>query len=304
MAISFDTSGKVAGTGNPSTATLSYTVGNGSAKSLMIIAVSTGSIATVFNAPIYNGVTATFLGEVDDNSVTRVLVWYINNPTQGSAHNVVVSVVSGGVTMEMFVSTYLGANIPSVNSSQNTGNGTSLTLNLTTGQDNSWTAIVGTGGGSLYSAGTGTTVRQSIFAGTTGGLGDSNGVIHPAGSTSLGFSWSGGSQAWSALMFEIPIASIPASASDIVTASDSVSTIRRGVAAVLDTITASDTVSAIRRKVASILDTITASDIFSLLFKWTRQTKHSSTETNQTKHTSIWTDTGKDSSSFNNQTKH
>lgn len=202
--ITFDTSGVA--TSAAGTATLSYTVGAG-AGAVMFIAVSCNSGETSCNfstAPTYNGVSATEITETDDNNIAYSEVWYINNPTQGSAHNVSLT-NSGGAGFKIYVTTYLGSS-GLTGSGNNTASSNDListvTLNLTTQKNNSWTgsAISNNNGGT--SGGTGTTVRQTGTSSGTGGIGDSNGAITPAGSTSMTWNFTNGDYA--AVMWEIP----------------------------------------------------------------------------------------------------
>lgn len=200
MAITFDTSGKASG--STGTATLSYTVGAGSG-ALMIIAISGQSADALFSfsAPTYNGVSGTHLTQISDNNNTYTDAWYINSPTQGSAHNISITNSAGG-NFEMYVTTYLGTSGIPNNSTTAQTSGSSVTLNITTAQDNSWTGSYLASQNSIPSAGTGTTARQTN-TGPNGGIGDSNGAIHPAGSTSM--QWTFTSGAYSAVMFEIPV---------------------------------------------------------------------------------------------------
>lgn len=286
--IALDTSGKVGSSGG--TATLSYTVGVAN-PSVMIISISrsSGLGITDLTAPTFNGLTATLLQYVDDGSA-ECSVWYINNPTQTTANVVCTSSFS---EFEMFVATYSGVGMMSSTNfvSNSGGTATAISDTLLTQRNNSWIGIAVVNGGGNQTVGTGTTIRQSNNNGfQSGGLGDSNGPINPAASTTMGWNWDSGPQHYGIIMFEL-FAPYSVTVGDISTNAENFTAGRRLSVTVGDTSTNTDTSSAHRVAAASGNDVSVSADagsssvIFGPAFRntpknlstWIDETKHSPT---------------------------
>lgn len=195
MAIAFDaatSSTQVTGT----SLTFSHTVGSGTNR---ILFVACGlPTSDLISGVTYNGTALTLIGKSQAPSPnTRfVYLFYLINPTSG-AHNVVVTASSTSDDIEATASSYSGASVLGGidNSTTNTTSGvTSITTSLTTVADNCWTIIVGRTNGTTMVVGTGVTSRGNM-GDTTAIVGDSNGIVHPAGSKSMTIQWSGSGSA-------------------------------------------------------------------------------------------------------------
>lgn len=168
MAISFDTSAQ--GTSTP----LSYTVGLGN-NPILIVGVHS---ANVPSGVTYNGVAMINLNSVND--VVWGSLWYLLNPIQNSAQNIVLT-GAGGIT-RIAAASYLGASGASLASSEtNSGfsTGGGLVMNTTSGL---W------GVGMLYTQNsTGiTATNQSTARQTFSGMWvDTNGVSNSAAQLSI-----------------------------------------------------------------------------------------------------------------------
>lgn len=141
----------------------------------------------------YNGVAMT---EIPTKSPIQIPgnrfihLYYLLNPAQGS-NNVVVT-----ADQIQYIYGYAASYTGVAQSSQPDASGnnsgssiTSLSKAITTIVDNCWTITFGRIESGTITATAGTTAR--VTAETSGGiLGDSNGPITPAGSTSLGFTFS------------------------------------------------------------------------------------------------------------------
>jgi len=114
-------------------------------------------------------------------------LYYMIAPTSG-ANNIIVS-ASSSIAIYGMASSYTGVHQTTPLDASNTGTdiglSSSQTVSVTTTVDNDWTVMctrVETGG-SVPTAGAGTTLRQSVSAGLV--LSDSNGALTPVGSKSL-----------------------------------------------------------------------------------------------------------------------
>lgn len=193
-AISFDTSAIANGT------SLSYTVGAGSGAILVVEVQNTNLGQT--NGVTYNSVAMSNVSKIGtcSGSAACQSLWYLNNPTQGSAQNIVVS---GGGGQTILAESFLGsAGILTPNFI--TGG---ATASLTTTAAGAWVVGSFAGSTSAITAGSGVTKRQGNQNFWTNFLGDSNGPKTPAGSYSMT-----GNNADNVIMLEIPLTNASASA--------------------------------------------------------------------------------------------
>jgi len=188
MAISLDTSTTSASITTASSFSLTHTC---TGASLLVVEFAQDTTNTdLVTAITYNGVSMTRVGSAGIGLATRdwMGVWYLFNPAAG-ANSISVTTsgsVFGGITAASYKGTSTSA-LDSNNSQSATNAGTNaLTISTTTVADNCWaiTCTYSTNNGTSY--GGSFSSRQnwaSSFAGT-GGIADTNAVVHPAGSVS------------------------------------------------------------------------------------------------------------------------
>lgn len=204
MAISYDnalanSSGGPGGSGNT---TWPFTVGASCTRIDAICWANSGSGYTINSVKL--GTTSFSLRGTVTNGSWTAYFYCLVNPTTGAGTITVNSSVYRPI--EVSFESYNGTSttLPS-NFIGNTAtlNNTDFTTTLTTLTDNSWTAlsVIVPATGDTISARTGTTAR----GGSGGGgafIGDSNGVVHPAGSKSMAVK-TGGTDTLYSLMVEV-----------------------------------------------------------------------------------------------------
>ena len=136
----------------------------------------------------YDGVALT---EIDNSSQTNnsVSLWYLIAPSTGASNVVITRSSSTNALVGVAVS-YTGCLQSGVPDSDNTGgssSGSSLTIATTTVEDNCWITGIFRNEAGVNSAGANTTMRNASSI----AMGDTNGSQSPAGSHSIGASWSG-----------------------------------------------------------------------------------------------------------------
>jgi hypothetical protein len=99
----FDTKARGTGTGKPQT--LSYTCGSGATLLVLGIVVA-GTTARAGGAPTYNGVSMTQVDTVRTAGETNCEMWYLVNPSTGSAYSISVP-NTGGKTLYLIASSYI-----------------------------------------------------------------------------------------------------------------------------------------------------------------------------------------------------
>jgi len=224
MAIALDNSGQGSSAAQAAGVafTFSYTV-NSNVNGILILAIQTGDNAGSNHqqpsAVSYNGSAMTFISGASQAvgaNQCATSMWYLLAPSTGS-NTVSITVPStgsgsGASRIIAYPASYTGAKQtgqPDSSSTNSAGSGTSFTSTTTTVADNCWTlALFFSNQAASPTAGTGTTLRQSsntIGSGTM--YGDSNAVVHPAGSNSM--SANGNSGLWTGAI--ISIAPAPAS---------------------------------------------------------------------------------------------
>jgi hypothetical protein len=223
MAIALDNSGQGNSTSQAAGVafTFSYTV-NSNANGILVIAIQTGDnagsnhqspSAVSYGGQALTNTSASFLG-----AQCYMWVGYLLNPPTGS-NTVSVTIPStgsgSGASREIvYCGSYTGVKQtgePDSTTNSNATSGSTFSTSITTAADNSWAiGLFFNNQGPAISASTGTTLRQSSTAIGSGTLfGDSNGVIHPAGSYSM--SVTGNSGFWDGSL--ISIAPAPSSLS-------------------------------------------------------------------------------------------
>lgn len=298
MSIAIDATSGGTSTGATST-TYSHTcTGNN-----RVLLVSVGSGDNTVTGVTYNGVAMSLLGSRATGAGSSVVYLYgLIAPSTG-ANNVVISRSGSLGVLNGASSSYTSVaqtGLPDAES-DNQANTNSLATSLNTIADNCWTVLAGyaSGGGNI-AAGTGSTSRN--IQSTTTGIFDSNGVIHPAGSTSMTITMTSGNTA--TVMVSIAPFVISFSITETVTLTEAKTVVKGKLFTILETLSLTETMSAIRKKVFTILETMSLTDLFHYGAIWINQTfstsswsddsKHSSSFTNGSKSTSTWVDKNKD----------
>lgn len=157
---------------------------------LLVVGIKINSASDLVTGVTYNGVAMTRVALVVDASSETVYLYVLHAPAAG-ANSVVVS-TSGSIAKDARSASYTGAKQTSTvdNSTTATATATAITTTLTPTADNCWTiAMFRNVAYNDATAGSGTTLR-GIDGAQSSILGDSNGPIHPAASTSLSATWS------------------------------------------------------------------------------------------------------------------
>lgn len=188
--VSFVGSADLGNNGGTGTLNVSYTVGSGLNR-LLIVGVFGDQATDALTGVTYNGVAMTQYQKTHVDASTRWLYgYYLLNPASG-AHTVSITTTTGWILAG--AADYSGVKqvIPdaSVGNSQFFGASGTQTTSLTTVADNCWTILIG-GAATTVTAGTGSTLRHTFYTGGAG-MFDSNAPIHPAGSTSMAYGFTG-----------------------------------------------------------------------------------------------------------------
>lgn len=181
MAIAYDSS---ANAGNTSTASLVYSHTCTGSDLVLVVFVKVFNTSDLVTGVTYNGVSMTKILSGQDADNRWSYTYTLAGPATGT-NNVTVS-LSSATFVGSTSQSYTGCSqtgIPDASASLNTSS-TTVTTTLTTIADNCW--LVGSyNGGRVYTAGSGTTVRQSNTSADFLNSFDSNGAKTPAGSYSL-----------------------------------------------------------------------------------------------------------------------
>lgn len=174
--------------------TVSHTV---SGSNRILFAGFTIDFADVATGCTYNGAAMTQINKVQSSASGRWnYLYYILAPATGT-HDIVCS-ASTAVLWLFFSASYTGVNqsltytggSPTDNSNTNSATtGTSITGTVTTLADNSWTIMSGSNGCCQANNGTGMNLWEPDDNTGAQFMGDSNGVITPAGSNSMTVTW-------------------------------------------------------------------------------------------------------------------
>lgn len=163
----------------------SFTVTGSNPLLVVWIVTNTATSADIVSSVSYNGVALSRINTISETGYqnVRLYCYALAGPSTG-ANNLVVN-LSSSDTPEVLAASYTGTlqSTPTI-SVTNTGQSiTSLALSLTTTADNSWVAGFFRSSASSLTASTNTT----FFAvgNNNAKAGDTNGVVHPAGSTSV-----------------------------------------------------------------------------------------------------------------------
>ncbi len=185
MAIAFDAVSSGGGSGATSE-TFSHTC-SGTNRLLFVGGFNQEASSTITGVT-YDGEALT---EIASSSQTNnsVSLWYLIAPATG-ANDVVVTRSSSTDALIGVAVSYTGAKQSGVPDSDNTGgssSGSSLTISTTTVEDNCWITGIFRNEVAVNSAGSNTTMRNSSSI----AMGDTNADQSPAGSYSIGTTWSG-----------------------------------------------------------------------------------------------------------------
>lgn len=182
MAIAYDNFGEkhtVSGT----THTLSFTVGGGSDRFLVVAVLTNNASQDIVSGVTYNGTSMTSVAEYQTtNQNIRIYHYVLHNPDSGT-HDVVVTTTTSEYC-DYYVTSYTGVNQASSVDATDTQTGTGdETISITTTADNCWlNSIARNSDYGPMTASTGVTRRSSAGPASAG---DSNGPKTPAGSQSL-----------------------------------------------------------------------------------------------------------------------
>ncbi len=296
------------GSGTASTLTFSHTCASGA----LLFVSARGALTDTLTGITYNGSAMTFVGKKAIPSARYHYLYVLGAPTSG-AHNVVIS-FSGNTGMIGIASSYLGTNNSSTVDSSNTGSAnsgaSSFTLSTTTVADNCWVFMYGANdNGDSFTEGANTSIIDQTGSGEA--IMDTNAAQTPAGSKTMGVSWTG-SDGWLAIMASFaPSTSIAytltcATGTFNLTGQDTA--FKRALHIICATGSFVLTGIATGLSKGYRLVCSTGSFIltgFATLFslKWNNQSKNSSTFSNQSKNSSSFSNQSKNSSSWTNSTK-
>ncbi|MBZ5677513.1 MAG: hypothetical protein LAP61_24990 [Acidobacteriia bacterium] len=183
--ITRDNTANVMATTGVSSLTVSYTVGSGTNRALIVGVKSNGTTGPDFSSVTYSGVNMIILGTVYQAATTRpVTLLYLAAPASG-ANNLILNGLNTFSIYDVNVVSYTGATqtTPANIVSDNTTLSTSLTLSLTTAGKNSW--MIGyfyNTSDDAISAGAGATILTQDSGAAQA---DSNGDVGAAGSHSM-----------------------------------------------------------------------------------------------------------------------
>lgn len=176
--------------------TYSYTTGAGSNR-LLLTCITGDTAADDISSVTYNGVAMTQIAKVLPPANRWSYFYYLLAPASG-AHNLVITfgsihfIISGSAD-------YSGVKQSAQPDASTTNTGSpvgpaDLATSLTTSANNSWVTMCGGGfsGSQAQLAGTGATRRAVDGSFGTWGLFDSNAVVTPAGSYSIGWHYAAG----------------------------------------------------------------------------------------------------------------
>lgn len=180
MAIAYDAYSGVNGSGT--SATVSHTC---SGSNRLLVAGVWLSSADDLTGVTYNSVSMTQIAKKKSGTGSEWLyLYYLLAPDTGA--NNIVATQSGSTDIRIRATSYTGVLQSGQPDASTTNDSTStittLTTNLTTVADNCWTVLFERNGCGNITASTGTTLRSSSDSLI---IGDSNGAITPAGSTSM-----------------------------------------------------------------------------------------------------------------------
>ena len=187
MAIALDTTNGV-WTGTAVTTTLSYTVGSGSNR-LLVVGVQT--LTNAVTGVTYGGVAMTLAGRTTYvGARVGVAMYYLLAPASGTAN--IVASFSTSAAFSIVAASYTGVKQsaqPDAGNAFADASGTTHTSTLTTVRPDVWMVAIDGNAGSLESASGGSVVRQQGTAGNVGNgaLIDSNAPYTTAGSNTLTF---------------------------------------------------------------------------------------------------------------------
>ena len=188
--------------GNASATSLTFSHTCGGANRLLLVGVTTygGAAVDIVTGITYNGTSLTKIDHQNCNALAPTAhLYYLIAPSTG-ANNIVISTSLTGLIIGIGAS-YTGCKQtgqPDGTSKNNTGGATSLSSSITTTADNSWmTAMftVNNGTSPTASAGSSILVNETGSGQNSNCFLDSNGAKTPAGSYSIGLTWTSSNRA-------------------------------------------------------------------------------------------------------------
>lgn len=205
MAIAFDNSTNFDATPAAQTFSFTHTV-NSNTNGILIVAIIMGSStgqdhktpsSVTFNSVAMTQVVGATVIQAQNGSVS---LWFLLSPPTGTnSVNITVPATadpgnnSNGGAVAASYTGVMQSGQPDSSSTNTATTGTSFTLTTATVADNSWTmALFVSNQVAAVSAGSGTTLRKNSTVVRNDMYGDSNGVITPAGSTTLNASGTSG----------------------------------------------------------------------------------------------------------------
>lgn len=132
MAITFDSKSNGGVANTQTSRTWSHTIGSGDNRILVVLAMARDSSGTgdeVVSSITYGGVSLTSAGTVENTGITRCEVWYLSEPTEGTA-NIVVTYAGSCQTVSTMAASFFGVNLSNlaVVETESTGTGTSVSV--------------------------------------------------------------------------------------------------------------------------------------------------------------------------------
>lgn len=253
MAIAFDAAG-TATQALSTSVTFSHTC-SGSDRILFVNAAAAFSSSGTVTGVTYNGVAMTLVDSNLPQANSYTSLWYLVAPSTG-ANNVVITSSSGAVLTTGGSISYTGVSQTGVpdSTAKNSGVASNLSQSVTTVADKCWVVGACVTGNSTITAGTGITSRSELDSvnGSTL-IGDSNGLVTPAGSYSMLFSTTS-ADSMSLIMASFKPTGSGITVSETITLSDV--SIKATSRHFLETILLSDTVSKVLVLIKSVTEVI------------------------------------------------
>jgi hypothetical protein len=195
MSIAFDNSAKSSYGGSVTSQTITAYVATTN-NPYVVVGVILGAATDLVTSVPFNGVNMTQLNKTAGSGGSML---YLYGIAAGGTHDIVVN-CSSATGIQILVVSFSGVNQSTPTDGAavvNTGTSTDANATITTTIDNDWTISVVTdsSGGTTFTAGAGTTQRQTDVSNFPTNIGDSSGPITPAGSTTMHWT-KGSSQAW------------------------------------------------------------------------------------------------------------
>lgn len=158
---------------------------------ILFVGVSCATSRTI-NSVTYNSVGMTSIASVNTSGGNTVALYYLLNPATG-ANNIAVTLDASGSQINSAAS-YTGAKqsgVPDASDTTAVASGTSVQGDVTTTLDNCWITGYFLNNSGTFSAGSGTTLRESSAGSRV--MADTNAAKTPAGAYTISCTWTGAS---------------------------------------------------------------------------------------------------------------